>query len=99
MSPVASLVSAWRCRPLPRFGETIPLRQKLFSAASEEITAKAANGRAYDPVLDARFLWAAQWLEVAEGTRHSIDPEIDMLCRFTMEPCPTSHKHLQANDA
>ena len=93
------LVAIWRdCRP-PGKLEVSACRARLFTAAVHEINAKANAGICYDPMQDARFNWACQWLDLAYGSIHSIDPTTEMLCSITMNPCPHSHKHLAAADS
>jgi hypothetical protein len=98
MNFIADLVTLWRSCRLPGPLEASACRARLFEAATREIAAKGDNGISYDPLHDIRFKWAAQWIEVAEGERKTVDPEVDMLCRFAMEPAPLTRKHAAAGD-
>jgi hypothetical protein len=98
MSHIGDLVALWRsCRP-PRPLEASACRARLFEAATREIAFKANQGINYDPLIDTRFKWAAQWIELSEGVRKEIDPDLDFLFRMTMDKAPLTHKHLAAAD-
>lgn len=98
-SPVHQLVSLWITCRKPQRLELPACRARLFTAATHEITAHAEAGNSYDPMSDARFRWAVQFLEVAEESRKSIDPDIQFTLEMILTPCPTSCKLAAANDA
>lgn len=97
-SPIHQLVQIWRGSRLPTHAEIPASRARLFEAATHEIIRHANRGTHYDPMTDQRFLWATQWLQVADCSRNHIDPETTLLCNLLFDPAPFTSKHLQAND-
>ena len=97
-SPMRQLVAIWRSCRLPSPTEVSACRARLSTAAVHAITSKAQQGIPYDPLMDTRFKWAAQWLDVADGSRRHIDQEVDFLFRLSMDQAPLSRKLLSAND-
>jgi len=53
-------------------------REALFSATQVEVRLHTAGGGNYVPSQDHRFIWACQWLAVAEGRqRRDLEGLID----------------------
>jgi len=96
--PIHQLVTLWRNCRTPRLHEIPGCRARLFTAATHEITAHANAGKSYDPLTDHRFRWAGQWIEVGEGTRRAIDPNIEFTLHLLLDACPSSQKLTAAND-
>lgn len=87
--PVHRLVhSWWQSRCFPGRLAVRSMREELYSACLEEIRQKAAENRSYDPGSDCRVTWASHWLEVAEGSRRQIDPNIESIASLLFAPCP-----------
>lgn len=86
-SPIHQLVSVWwdNCRP-PFRHELAAARIFLWTAALREIEANAAISSGYDPICDNRFLWATQWLDLAEGHRTTICPRITACAAVFLAP-------------
>jgi hypothetical protein len=96
---VRELAEKWRSSNFPRSWQFVSRdRSALFAAASRQIESKAEQNIHYDPFLCPLFRWCAQWLDVADGKRDGIDPEIEFLFRLSMDPAPLSQKLLAAND-
>lgn len=75
------------------------MREALFTAALDEILAKHAIQEGYDPILDQRFKWAVQHLELIEGSRRHIDSEVALHARMKFEKINLlSFKELAAHD-
>lgn len=98
-SPIQNLVIIWSSSRRPVCQEITACRARLFTAATHEITENAKIGHQYDPLRDFRFQWAAQWLDVADGSRPEIESNVEMLMKFSFQAAPTSRKHLAANDS
>ena len=63
---------------LPTRPQEMGFREALFSATQEEVRLHTAGGGNYDPSQDHRFIWACQWLAVAEGRqRRDLEGLID----------------------
>jgi hypothetical protein len=102
-SPIHEVVSdLWRraeiAQPPPHL-QVPSVRERLYSAAAEEIRKSLQACTVYDPAGDFRFRWAVQFLEVADGSRRHIDPDITTLATMFFTPAPPpSFKHIAAND-
>lgn len=99
-SPVHKLVSLWRkSRPLC-LHEVNTARAAIYTAAVHEISANSNAGHVYDPAADARFRWACEWINVADGSCPSISDDTEFLATYLMDPKPTieSFKHAAAHD-
>ena len=97
-SPVHQLGTLWRALPPPKHHDIPACRARLFTAATHEITAHANAGKSYDPMTDQRFHWAAQWIDVGDGSRPSIDPNVESILTLILTPCPAARKLAAAND-
>ena len=87
-SPVQALCAEWRKSP-PRIQHTgWRFREALYVAVLEEIRLKAGYGLDYNPAADHRVSWANQLLEVADGTRRAIDPNLNATAHFLLDPPP-----------
>lgn len=66
--------------------ELATLRRRLWLAALQEMEANFAASRTYyDPGRDARFEWAAQFLDVLDGSRPAVDADVHARCEFKLE--------------
>jgi hypothetical protein len=97
-SPMRELASLWITSRPPSPLEVSASRARLFTAATHEITFKSRSRISYDPLLDPLFKWCSQWLDVAEGSRKSIDDDVDFHFHLTMDPIPLSHKLLASGE-
>jgi hypothetical protein len=97
-SPIHQLVTLWRGSRLPTRLEIPACRARLYAAATHEITAHFNTGKSYDPAADHRFRWASQWIEVAEGGRKTVDPDVEFTLTVILTPCPSAQKLAAAND-
>ena len=98
MSPIHTLVQPWFGTPPPKAHAISQHRAALYQAACDEIRLKAEADLIYDPADDRRFLWACQWLDVANGTRYRIDLALhDCAAMFFGTPQHT-HRHAAAAD-
>ena len=98
-SPIYTLVQSWWSTKPPAAHRISAHRSSLYSAASSEIALKAEGDLIYDPADDRRFLWACQWLDVANGTRPRIDIALnDCAAMFFSAPPITTHHHAAAAD-
>lgn len=88
MNPtVQDLVRQWRgCERPMGWSMISACRARLFTAAVHTITAKAAENIPYDPMKDFCFLWANQWIQVAEGERKTIDDSLESLVQMKIRP-------------
>jgi hypothetical protein len=97
--PMMELATRWRSSPLPRSWEFVgQCRAALLKAAATQIELKAEARIPYDPTRCPIFRWCSQWLDVADGKRHGIDPDVEFTFRMAMDPAPLSRKMLAAND-
>lgn len=87
-SPIHRLATLWWRARLPVTTEIPACRARLFEAATHEITANANAGHNYDPLADRRFLWATQYLALAEGEIKEIDPAILATAAVFLDPNP-----------
>jgi hypothetical protein len=97
-SPIHTLVSTWWGRK-PPFADNISAhRARLYEAAAAEIHLKQESNLIYDPAADNRFLWACQWLDVANGTRHRIDLAATDSVSYIFNDPPSCRLHAAAAD-
>lgn len=97
-SPVHQLVASWwQAKDWPRFHEIPDLRVKLTETALAELRLKSALNVRWEPFLDARLLWAAEWLQKAERRSYQIDPDIHARASWHFDsPFAPSGKDLAA---
>jgi hypothetical protein len=98
ISPLHKLIRIWRSQRPPHSHEIAACRARLFEAATLEIIAHTNQSIPYDPLMDKRFCWAAEYLQVADGTLPQISPDTELLCRLLMDPAPMSQKIRAAAD-
>lgn len=98
-SPIAILINKWRKSRLAKPSEINACRSALLTAAVREIAASAEAGGSYNPMCDHRFIWGYQWIDVADGIRQTVDPDVDLCCKLSLDPNPIlSGKDLAAGD-
>lgn len=96
-SPLLQLVALWRSWEMPVGpSELNAARARLYTTAVHEITFKAAASISFDPQCSPLFKWACQRLEQWEGTRKTIDPELELHLTLKLDPIPLSQKLLSA---
>lgn len=94
------LAIQWRASAMPKSWLSISnARSILLAAASVQIQDKAEANIPYDPFHCPLFRWCLQWLDVAEGNRPGIDPEVEFHFRIALDPVPLSRKMLATNDS
>ena len=97
-SPIYDLVAPWWGTPSPRASQISRHRAALYEAAAKEIRLNDDANVIYDPSDDHRFVWACQWLDVANGTRHRIELAVtDCAAMFFTEPAH-SRRHSAASN-
>lgn len=93
------LAKSWQRSPLPDSWLKIShARATLLDTAARQISAKAELNTPYNPLHCPIFRWCAQWLDVAEGNRRSIDSDVEFLFHVIMDPTPLSHQNLAAGE-
>jgi hypothetical protein len=96
-SPLKQLAIIWQTADRPKNQSEInAARARLYTAAVHEITFKASASIPFDPLQSPLFKWACQRLDQWEGTRKTIDPEIEFHLRLALDPVPLSKKLLSA---
>lgn len=96
-SPLQDLAAIWLHAERPKTQSEINAsRARLYTAAVHEISFKAAASISFDPQHSPLFKWACQRLEQWEGTRRTIDPELELHLNLKLDPVPLSRKLLSA---
>ncbi len=96
-SPLKELALIWAKGEKPsNQSEINAARARLYTAATHEITFKAAANISFDPLCSPLFKWCVQWLDVLEGTRPHIDPDVDTTFHLYIDPIPLSHRLLSS---
>lgn len=98
ISPILSIVADWRKSTPPSAKDIPKLRLDLLTAALQELEQCLNNNTAYNPLRDARFLWASNYLDHHENKSIDIDTDLEFTIHLMLDDPIFSHKHIAAND-